>query len=156
MNFDRHHPRRLSHEDYAEPNQVVFVTLHAARGRALLSMRPCAEVIISCIRHGCILNHVDLVAYCVMPDHVHVVVYTNDGADIEGYLRGLKWAVSRQLHRLGVVGAIWQRSYWDRNHRDDDDVRTMIEYVLDNPVRKGLCRYRNDWPFGEYVGHPGS
>ncbi len=153
---DRRHPHRLTHEDYTDPNYVVFVSIHAAPRRAMFATAACASVILDCVQTGCEIHHLDLIAYCVMPDHIHVVIFTKDGCDVEKYLKGLKWATSRQLHTMGVVGDIWQRSYWDRHHRDDDDVRTMIEYVLDNPVRQGLCRTRDEWPYAAYLRHPGS
>jgi putative transposase len=31
--------------------------------------------------------------------------------------------------------------------RDDDHLRTATEYVLQNPVRAGLCRQADDWPW---------
>ena len=153
---DRRHPFRLTHEAYIEPDHVVFITICGAQRRAILNSSLCAPIVIECVKRGCEIHSLDLVAYCVMPDHIHAVVYTKDGCDIEKYLRGLKWAVSRRLHQADIVGDIWQRSYWDRHHREEEDARAMIEYVLENPVRKGYCEKWEEWPHSEYVRYPGS
>jgi putative transposase len=149
---DRHHPHRLADEAYDTPHCVVFITICAKSGRAILCTEDCAPIIIDCIRQGCEIHSLDLIAYCVMPDHVHIVVMTRQGSDFLNYLKGFKWATSRRMHQAGIVGKVWQRSYWDRHHRDDDDVTTMIEYVMNNPVRKEPCRRPEDWTHSQYLG----
>ena len=82
-------------------------------------------------------------AWCVMPDHVHVVVSTSEaGGDVEGWARYTK----REVQRLLGAHGLWERSYWDRDLRQDEDVATAVEYVLANPTRKGLCEDWAMWP----------
>jgi REP element-mobilizing transposase RayT len=42
---------------------------------------------------------------------------------------------------------MWQRSYWDRHARVDGDVQMMADYILEAPVRAGLCAQWWEWPF---------
>jgi REP element-mobilizing transposase RayT len=94
-------------------------------------------------------------AYCLMPDHVHVVVSVQPRTgDFERFTRRLKCETSRRIHLRGFPTFGWQRSFWDRNARKEDDVRARIEYTLGNPVRKGLCRFPNDWLWSKYYGWP--
>lgn len=69
-------------------------------------------------------------------------------------LARFKGRSSYELHRLGVSGEIWERSFWDRHARKDEDVAAMIDYVLDNPVRKGLCQLCEEWPYSLFRGYP--
>lgn len=89
-----------------------------------------------------------------MPNHLHVVLMTLPESDFRGYVKGLKWATTKKLHDMGVEGEVWERSYWDRHHRDDEDVETMVTYAMHNPVRKGLCQQPEEWPYSRYWGIP--
>jgi REP element-mobilizing transposase RayT len=80
-------------------------------------------------------------AWCIMPDHIHVVVETMPDADVEGWVRYFKRSTARLLG-----AAAWQRSYWDRDVRHDEDAGTVVGYILANPVRAGLVDRPEDWP----------
>ncbi|MGE5532478.1 MAG: REP-associated tyrosine transposase, partial [Bacteroidota bacterium] len=138
----------------AQPYCVVFLTVHAAGSRSILCTDTCGPIIVECLKTGCEINGLDLIAYCLMPDHLHIVLMTEPGSELQKYLSGLKWATSRKLRAAGIADSIWQRSYWDRHHRDDEDVHHMIRYVMENPLRKGLCQQPEEWRFSEYFGLP--
>ncbi len=94
-------------------------------------------------------------AYCFMPTHLHLVcAVADEGSDFLRFLRRFKGESSRRLHREGFRAFEWQRSYWDRYARAEDDVRARIYYTLANPVRKGLCDKWEDWPWSRYCGWP--
>jgi putative transposase len=82
-------------------------------------------------------------AYCVMPDHLHVVCSVMEaGGDLERWVCRAKSGASR---RAGLP--LWQRSYWDRTARLADDVAVVVGYVLANPVRRGLWQDWSEWPW---------
>jgi len=90
-----------------------------------------------------------------MPDHLHVVCsVANSQSSFLSFISRFKSEVSRRAHQMGLVEFAWERSYWDRYARDDEDVLAMIQYVLDNPVRERLCERWEDWPWSEYLGDP--
>jgi len=96
---------------------------------------------------------VRLHGYCVMPDHVHIVCsIESEKSDFQAFVRTFKRETSRRAHRLGCASFAWQRDYWDRFIRVEEDVVEIIKYVLANPVRKGLCERPEDWPWSEFIG----
>ena len=140
---DRQHPRRLDQPLYRAPEQPVFITFRA-RSCPPLSDWGTADTIISVMRRIAANCGIRILAYCIMPDHVHVVVsVSSHGGDVEKWLRYTKRAVQEALGARGM----WQRSYWDRHARSHEDVATAVAYILQNPVRKGLCDGWEDWPF---------
>ena len=151
---DRRHPNRLSNYAYEVAYRVVFLTISTKNRRDLLLKESHAAAVIDCIETGCQIKKLDLIAYCLMPDHLHVVLMTLPDSDFRGYVKGLKWATTKKLHDFGVDGEIWERSYWDRHHRDDEDVETIVTYVMHNPVRKELCQQPEEWPYSRYFGIP--
>jgi putative transposase len=42
---------------------------------------------------------------------------------------------------------IWQRDFWDTQLRRSENYNSKWQYVLDNPVRAGLVKQPDDWPF---------
>ncbi len=85
--------------------------------------------------------------YCVMPDHVHLVVGPSPTCDVITFVGQVKNLAQRAAWRLGLDGKLWQESFWDRFLRTDEQVERAVEYVLSNPVRRGLVPTWRDYPF---------
>ncbi|MDR3753754.1 MAG: transposase [Terracidiphilus sp.] len=85
-----------------------------------------------------------LLAWCVMPNHVHVVIRLFPGHELGAIVKGWKLHVSKAAkHALGQTGTLWQREYYDHLIRDGDDLRRAIQYVIENPPKAAL----KDWPW---------
>jgi len=109
----------------------------------------------------------DLWAYVIMPEHVHLVLLPRPNVNISQILRTLKQPVSKRalfwlkehspdfLAELEHVGSnekrshhFWQRGGgYDRNLRSVSDIYEKIEYIHENPVRRGLVESATDWPW---------
>jgi REP element-mobilizing transposase RayT len=91
-----------------------------------------------------------LVAWCVMPNHVHVVCRLLPGQELSKVLQGWKSFTARQANEiLGRSGAFWQREYYDRLIRDGDELERAVRYVANNPERAGLKGWKWVWSAGE-------
>jgi REP element-mobilizing transposase RayT len=110
--------------------------LDVGRGSCLL--REHAELVANALCHFDGLRY-ELHAWCVMPNHVHVMLRVNDGADLQRIIHSWK---SFTAHRIGR-GVIWQREYFDRVVRGPADYVRMKAYVRANPRKAGLI----DWPW---------
>jgi len=87
-----------------------------------------------------------VVAYCVMPDHVHTVVALNRRPP-GVFVQAVKSIVSRNIRTTENAPALWQRGYYDHVIRRRDGLFRSIRYVLLNPVRKGLVDSWREWPY---------
>ncbi len=101
----------------------------------------------------------DLVAYCIMPNHVHVV-YTpllkEDGTyyAMSAIMHSLKLYTARESNLLlGREGQFWQHENYDHFVRDEAELRRIIWYVLNNPVKAGLVEYWEEWKWS-YCKYP--
>ena len=93
-------------------------------------------------RHGGIIRSID--AMVVLPDHLHAVwTMPEDDADFATRWRLIKSAFSRSLtsgERISDSRAakgergIWQRRYWERTIRDQNDFTRHIDYIHINPL----------------------
>ncbi len=90
-----------------------------------------------------------LVAWCVMPNHVHVVCRLLPGRELAVVLRSWKSYTARMANRiLGRSGDFWQREYYDRLIRDGDEFERAVRYVMSNPERAGLKKWSWVWGAG--------
>jgi putative transposase len=93
----------------------------------------------------------DLVAYCIMPNHVHMVFMPlKKGNDVfyslTEILQSLKRHTARQANLiLGRSGAFWQDESYDHIVRDKAELERIIKYVLNNPVKAGLVDEWTQW-----------
>jgi valyl-tRNA synthetase len=86
----------------------------------------------------------DLIAWCIMPNHIHVIVRPFEGYDLAGILHSWKSFTTKQVNRLlGVTGAFWQEEYYDHLIRDEDDFNRHLSYLLQNPETSTL----KAWPW---------
>jgi len=85
-----------------------------------------------------------------MPDHIHLFVSGSDGFELGIWVRGLKRVVAAAV--TGGRTGLWQRGFFDHVIRNSESYSQKWDYVRENPVRAGLVRTTDQWPFqGEVV-----
>jgi REP element-mobilizing transposase RayT len=81
-----------------------------------------------------------LLAFVVMPDHVHLLYLTEPGEALATTLQALKGSSSHRLAKMaGRQAPIWQRDTFDRVVRDERELLDTWRYIEANPVRRSLC-----------------
>lgn len=90
----------------------------------------------------------DLLAWCIMPNHVHVVINPHEGHRIGDLVQSWKTFTGRAINRAsGKAGPFWAPDYFDRFMRDENHLAQTLQYVEANPVRAGLVAEAIDWLF---------
>lgn len=133
---------RLPHHDYGQPG-AYFLTVCTEGKECLLGaiiddavrLSEIGEIVESCWwripRH---LRSVELGAFVVMPNHVHGIVLLTDRATRVSPLRvvvgAFKACGSRNAGRR-----LWQRGYFERVIRDENELELIQQYIADNPVK---------------------
>jgi REP element-mobilizing transposase RayT len=117
-------------------------------GGCLLSDPEAAQVTEDALLHGDGVRY-RLLAWVIMPNHVHVLVEEREGWPLARLVQTWKGYTGRRINALtGRRGAVWQPDYYDRFIRDTDHLRNAVQYVHYNPVRAGLVQEPADWRFG--------
>ncbi len=89
-----------------------------------------------------------LIDWCVMPNHVHVLIKLIRHSQLADILKSWKGGTALEINRaLGRTGTLWQREYHDRFVRDMDHFHDCVAYIRNNPVKAGLCKKPEDWRF---------
>jgi putative transposase len=100
------------------------------------------------IQRTCDEDQFALLAYCFMPDHLHLVVEgLSSRSDLQRCVKVSKQRVAFVFRTQFAIPLAWQQGYWERVLRSDEDTNTVARYVLDNPVRAGLVEKAEDHPF---------
>jgi len=91
-----------------------------------------------------------LIAWCIMPNHVHVLIepLIELGKIVQSWKSFTgRWVMKHNAElELGVPGkSLWMREYWDRYIRNEEHLRTVIEYIHQNPVNARLCQFCESW-----------
>jgi putative transposase len=89
-------------------------------------------------------------AYCLMPNHYHLVFETPAG-DLSS---GMQWLNGRYAqdfnHRHGFDGHLFQGRFYSGHVEGDGHLLELSRYLAWNPVEAGLCRRPQDWRWGSY------
>ena len=86
-------------------------------------------------------------AWCVMPNHVHVVVQPLPSHELSAILHSWKsFTAHKALGVLGRSGEFWQKESYDHIVRDAGDLERTSRYVRENPVSAGLRGWGWVWP----------
>ena len=95
-------------------------------------------------------RHWGLHLFLLMPDHLHLIAAFPQEANMSEVIRGWKRLTARR------TGVDWQRNYFDHRVRPDEGLQQKSDYIRQNPVRPGLVRRAEDWPyFVDYISLEG-
>jgi REP element-mobilizing transposase RayT len=90
-----------------------------------------------------------LVAWCIMPNHVHVFIETYSGYALDKILHSWKsFTAQRANELLARAGPFWARDYYDRYIRDEQHFMRIVAYIEENPVKAGFVKSAEEWKFG--------
>jgi putative transposase len=87
-----------------------------------------------------------LIAWCIMPNHVHGLVETYGSWPLAHVLHSWKSYTAHTANQiLGCSGDFWFREYHDRFIRDERHFANAVDYIEQNPVKAGLVYRPEEW-----------
>lgn len=141
-------PTRLKEFDYASPNAVFFLTACTQSNSEVFKDPNFVFQSIDYIKSESIRIGHAIYVFCLMPDHLHILLSPlESGIPVTQYMSGLISKITHLSWRYGYSGKLMQRSFYDHIVRKEEDLRQITEYILNNPVRKGLVEKWEDHPF---------
>ena len=94
-----------------------------------------------------------ILAYAIMPDHFHALIVPRGDFSLSQLMQSVKGFVAREINAAtDERGPLWQRGFYDRGIRNDEQLLATIEYIHENPVKEGLAntakeyRFSSAWP----------
>ncbi len=90
-----------------------------------------------------------LLAWVIMPNHIHVLLRPINDWSLSSILHSFKSFTASEANKvLGRKGRFWMREYFDRYIRDAEHFEKAFRYIENNPVKAGLCEKPSDWIYG--------
>jgi REP element-mobilizing transposase RayT len=121
----------------------VEAHLDAREGECLFKRPELAKIVADALRYDDTRRY-GLEAWCVMPNHVHVLVTMFAAESLAEIVAAWKSVSVHRIHlRLSRRGPIWRPESYDHLVRDEEEFDRAVQYIRDNPVKAGL----KDWPW---------
>jgi putative transposase len=93
-----------------------------------------------------------IAAYCLMPNHYHLLVRQEPGGSISRCIQTTFNAYSQTINlQTGHSGTLFQGKAKSKLIDSDDYLLDLIRYLHLNPVRTGFIDKIGDWPFSDYI-----
>lgn len=106
-----------------------------------------------------------LLAWTIMPNHIHALFQPINAWTVAKIVASWKKYTARKIcdykknadQEIGVprnypgritVESVWYREYWDRFIRNEEPLQTTLKYIHENPVKAGLVKTAQEWPWG--------
>ncbi|HEY1121122.1 MAG TPA: transposase [Haloferula sp.] len=117
----------------------------AGHGSCLLRQDAHARTVQESLFHADGLRY-RLLEWCVMPNHVHVLIQPVEGMPLGQIVRTWKTYSAKMMNAAeGTSGSVWAEDYHDRYIRDLDHLLNARLYIRNNPMKAGLCEAPEAW-----------
>jgi REP element-mobilizing transposase RayT len=142
----RHHPRLKDRSIYQKPGSIGHIIIGTKDRYPLFENEANASEFKDITIRTSQETQCPLYAYCIMPDHIHLLIGAVEGTGIVEFIKILKGRFAVFCRKTGLRSGL-QKSFYDHMIRKDEDLRTVAEYILGNPVRSGITKRIGEYPF---------
>lgn len=145
----------------SQPGGIFFFTVVAFGRRDILTLPTTRTALRKALDQTRGERPFETVAAVLLPDHLHTVwqlppgdgdfstrwrlIKTRGTRAVQG--EGLDVTSPRETRRRRHERGVWQPRFWEHLVRDNDDLRRHVDYVHWNPVKHGLVKRVQDWPY---------
>ncbi|MGB5105721.1 MAG: transposase [Candidatus Zixiibacteriota bacterium] len=156
---------------YDHDGRARFITVSTHRRLPLLTSRDVCNTVVEKLLTCCREDKVRLLAYCIMPEHIHFVGIPPIELKFGAFVGKIKMQASVDIHNLFLKSdnsslqqltvcrngeerfAFWMRRCFDYNCRTDEEVREKVNYCHNNPVKRKLVASAELWEWSSYRYH---
>ena len=136
---------RLAEFDYNGRYAYHLVVNTNHRTRALRGS--VAAAVVEDLSRAAVRTSFELLAFCVMPDHVHILVLgAHDDANAVSFVQRFKQLTGFRFSKTHPK-PFWQQSFYDHAVRREEDLLAIARYIFDNPAEAGLIAAGDKWAF---------
>lgn len=109
---------------------------------------------LSLVREACAAARVAVWAYCLMPNHVHLLLTPRDETGLGRAVKETHRRYTTMINRReGWTGYLWQGRFGSEPLATDASALAAARYIERNPVEAGLVRRPEEWPWSSAATH---
>ena len=94
--------------------------------------------------------NLEVIAFTLMPEHIHFIVKLNAGSKLSQVIRYFKGKSSAAL-RGRLTSKLWQQGYYEHCIRSENELLMQARYIAANPLRKKLCSSLSEYPYWDCI-----
>ena len=137
---------------YSAKNHIYHITTRTHAREPLFDNFETGRLVVKHINHEEKAGHIKTLAFVVMPDHLHWLMQLITDRPMSVAVNNVKSFSARRINqRRNQSGRVWQRGFYDRSLRHEEDVIVTARYIIANPLRAGLVRRIGDYPLWDAV-----
>jgi putative transposase len=137
------------------PGLPHHVVQRAARGKALFYTDQDRRRYLDLLAEYATRHRLQIWAYCLMPDHVHLVAVPEDALSLAAALIPLQTQYSRHIHQTRKKEGVLWRGRYGSCPMDKPHAWEAVRFVERNPLRAGLVLRPDRYPWSSAGGHAG-
>ena len=142
---------RLRKARFSETGRIYLLTTVVNQREPVFADWRLGRLLVDQLRSTENASLVDSLAWVVMPDHLHWLIELKHGTLAELMCR-IKSRSSRSVNLVRQrESRLWQRGYYDRALRKEEDVKDAARYIVMNPLRAGLVKRIGDYPLWDAI-----
>ncbi|MFC6337074.1 transposase [Pseudomonas sp. CCM 7891] len=142
---------RLRIGRYSESGRVYLITAVTFQRQVIFQDWRTGRLLVSEFRKAQEDGEATSLAWVVMPDHFHWLVELHNG-DLPRLMRITKSRSARAINSArSSYGTLWQKGYFDRALRREEDLKAMDRYIVANPLRAGLVEHIGQYPLWDAI-----
>ncbi len=135
----------------SKAGQIYLITAVTQHRTTVFTDWNSGRPVVEEFRNAQITGAANSLAWVIMPDHIHWLLELQD-CQLTQLLQSVKSRSARKINQARCkAGQVWQRGFYDRALRREDDLLKVARYVVANPLRAGLVRNVGDYPLWDAV-----
>ncbi|MCI0449794.1 MAG: transposase [Chlorobi bacterium] len=143
---------RLKNFDYRD-GYAYFITICTNENKSYFKNTEFAIFIVNTIDYRIMLGEVTMYCYCIKPNHIHILLSLNENykKSLSVWISSFKRYITKIAKEKFNIPHVWQKNYYDHVVRTDESLTKIAEYILNNPVRRGLVNKWTEYPFSRLI-----
>ena len=144
--------RQLRKGRHSLAHQVYHISSSTHCKKRFLADLECGRIVVRSMKREQDAGHTETLAFVVMPDHFHWLLSLSGTRPLSVSVNTVKSYAARRINcLLNRHGQIWQRGFFDRAIRRDEDLVRVARYIVANPVRAEIVESIRDYPLWDAI-----
>ncbi|MDR6606181.1 REP-associated tyrosine transposase [Pseudomonas synxantha] len=142
---------RLRTGRHSEPGRIYLLTAVTHERQPIFKDLRMGRLVVQEFRKAQETGNATSIAWVVMPDHFHWLVELHNG-DLPKLMQATKSRCARHINQeRSLCAPVWQKGYFDRALRREEDLKAAARYIIANPLRAGLVAHVGDYSLWDAI-----
>jgi len=137
------------------PNIPHHITQRGNRREDVFFCDDDKQLYLEWLTYYCLKHHVTILSYCLMDNHIHLVLIPESDDGLQKVLKPLHMRYAQYINKQhGWTGHLWQGRFFS-SALDESHTYSAIRYVERNPVEAGMVEKAEDYVWSSAAHHCG-